>query len=406
MKNNLKKKFEQKWSHLQKKIKNLKEDEVSSWILNNTNLVNKYSSKAWFYLEQIEKYLFFTNSLPLLSKDDTFHSMDEEVFDLWNNSEFAHIFLQHINSQRSIQEATELTLQKMRKHLIHLGERHLKHKLILNYDDYVPQNSLGDFVKNKKLTFLHSDLISLPNLNLKIFGHSINETKKFKDKIEKALLIIATYSPLSFQNFITFTEAIIPIKNTEFVSYSHQELPGYSMINLYDRDFVDLMDDLIHENGHHHLNCYLNQKHLFDENPELNYYSPWRRTLRPIRGIFHAYLTFIWAFKLFTDLTQNSLLYNHLYRFSKKEIAKIRWRVIEEYYMLNYSFIDLKIAKDKQIIKESGWKLISQHQQTLDSYQKWIHLIERDLGLFDKDLKNLKKELRSAELKFQSSRKD
>jgi len=406
MEQNLKKTFINKWSLLREEIEKLKNDDLADWILSNSSQFSEYSSKTWFYLEQIEKYLFFKDALPLLSKDDSFHSIDEKAFDLWNNSEFADVFLRHINSELSIKEATELTLIKLRKHLIILGERHLKNNFMSNSEDYVPQSSLGDVLRNKKLTFLHSNLIQLPNRDIKIFGNSSNETRKFKDEIEKALFIISLYSPLSFQNFNSFTEAIIPIKNNEFVSYSHQELPGYSMINLYNRDFVDLMDDLIHENGHHHLNCYLNQKHLFEELPDLNFYSPWRRTLRPIRGIFHAYLTFFWAFKLFSDLSQNSSLFNPFHRFRKKEIDKIKWRVVEEYYMLNYSFIDLKHAKDQQIINKFGWSLIAKHQQTLDSCPKWIKLIELDLGLFAKDLRNLKKDLRSAELKFQSSRKD
>jgi len=81
-----------------------------------------------------------------------------------------------------------------------------------------------------------------------------------------------------------------------------QSLPGYSSLNMFDRDQIDLMDDLLHENGHHYLNTFLNHQDLINEDDDKIYYSPWRKALRPVRGIYHATFTFFWALELFYQL--------------------------------------------------------------------------------------------------------
>ena len=217
-----------------------------------------------------------------------------------------------------------------------------------------------------------------------------------------ALKIIKTYSPDSWERFKSFTDIIIPINQKEFVSYSHQELPGTSMINLRDRDFIDLIDDLLHENGHHHLNYYLNLEKLIDEPVDNIYYSPWRRTLRPLRGVYHAYFTFFWAFKIFSDLASSSLE-NSQYTFSKQEQEKIFWRVVEEYYMLNYTFLELTWAKKQGLITTRGWSLISEQQIILKRFARKINLWEKKVGTHKKELQELKSTLKKAAKNYKKS---
>lgn len=248
-------------------------------------------------------YRWFLSELPKLSHDpEVFTSHEEEVFERWNKSEFAGDFLKVLNKGKSVAAASEVALFHFEKHLITLGNRQIL-KLNDSNSSYRVQTSLGEKQIGKKMTRMLETTLHLEGKELSLMTHSMKEMKDFSQKIEVALKVIKKYSPDSWDRFGAFTEVIIPIKQSEFVSYSHQELPGFSMINLYDRDFVDLMDDLLHENGHHHLNYYLNISKLIDEPDDLIYYSPWRRTLRPLRGIYHAYFTFFWAFKLFSALS-------------------------------------------------------------------------------------------------------
>jgi hypothetical protein len=266
----------------------------------------------------------------------------------------------------------------------------------LFWQAYRLQSSLGEFSKNGKTTRQLETTLHFDGKDLKLMTKSLREMKDFSHRIDLALEIIREHSPSSWQRFSAFTETIVPIKNPEFVSYSHQDLPGFSMINMYHRDFVDLIDDLLHENGHHHLNFYLNLEKLIEEPINNIYYSPWRKTLRPLRGIFHAYFTFFWAFKLFSDLLKVKNPNTVHYTFSAGELEKILWRAVEEYYMLSYSFEDLKWARKKGLIHENGWLLIQEQQKELKSFKKKLPLLEKKIKHHRKDLLELKRALAEA----------
>jgi hypothetical protein len=364
------------------------------WVWENRDVLKEYSSVNWFYLKQLEDYLFYYNHQEDLSEDDSFSKIDDAVFESWNRSEFSAKFLKFLNQGSSLSEANEKTLAEFSKHLIDLGNRHVL-KIDKVSKAYLPQSSLGDIKKAAILKRLFETTLHLDGIELKLFTHNFKEMESFSHRIEKSLKLIKIHSPDSWERFKAFTAAIIPIKDKEFVSYSHQELPGYSMINLYDRDAVDLLDDLLHENGHHHLNYYLNLGKLIDEPVDLIYYSPWRRTLRPLRGIYHAYFTFFWAFKLFVDLYQGQ----DQETFSAKENQKILWRTLEEFHMLNYTYKDLVWAKKKGLINETGWNLIEAQQSILKKMKPKLVRWEKDLKN-KTELKNLKKTLEKAAKEF------
>src|SRR5690606_41931427 len=90
-------------------------------------------------------------------------------------------------------------------------------------------------------------------------------------------------------------------------------------------------------NGHHHLYYYLNLSKLIEEPKDLDYFSPWRDSPRPLRGIYHAYFTFFWAYKLFRDIIINKDQEQNLHEFTKVEWKKIYSRAVEEYHKLNFS---------------------------------------------------------------------
>ena len=122
-------------------------------------------------------------------------------------------------------------------------------------------------------------------------------------KMQRALSVIEQAWPAGNDILALLTSRIIPLKASGVVSFSYRHQPGLSFINCFDRDALDLIDDLIHENSHHHLNLLLRKYVLYrgDWNREI-FYSPWRRTLRPIRGILHATFTFAMGASLFERL--------------------------------------------------------------------------------------------------------
>ena len=396
LKTRLKKKYQ---SELKLTIKALKKKEslIADWLHDHSSELNQYSDLHWFFLEELKSFLFFQTEGASLKPD--FGPREEMVFERWNNSEFADVLLKKLNSGNSLAKASAATLAVFDKHLVALGERHIL-RSNTSLKNYRPQSSLGDVVQGKKVSKLLETTLHLEGKELRLMTSTMKEMKEFSSRIDRALKVIKRFSPTSWERFEAFTDVIIPISQQEFVSYSHQNLPGYSMINLYHRDFVDLMDDLLHENGHHHLNYYLNLGKLIDEPVDNIYYSPWRRTPRPLRGVYHAYFTFFWAFKLFADLSRAKDVDSIWYLFGPKEKEKIIWRAVEEFHMLNYTYKELKWAYKNGLIKEAGWKLIEEQQKEIGRLKRVIPAWEKKLKLHKKELKDLKQTLKEAERDF------
>lgn len=379
-------------------FKKLPKKNITHWIQENQSELKEYSELNWHFLSQLQLFNFFNRQPSDLGQTE-FGNKEEEVFEKWNASEFAASFLKSLNQGIPLGKANEKTMKELDKHLVKFGERHiLKNESSSSF--YRVQSSLGEYLKGKKLLKLLETTLHLDGKDLRLMTLTMKEMKSFSQRIEIALKIIKKHSPSSWERFIAFTEVIVPISQVELVSYSHQDLPGYSMINLYHRDFVDLMDDLLHENGHHHMNHYLNLAMLIEEPIDNIYYSPWRRTLRPLRGIFHAYFTFFWAFKLFIDLSKAKEIDSIYYLFNEEEKEKILWRGIEEFHMLNFTFQDLKWARRKGLIHDEGWELILEQQKEVRRYQKFIPVIEKKLRHHKKELVDLKKTLKTSKAKF------
>ncbi len=178
------------------------------------------------------------------------------------------------------------------------------------------------------------------------------------DKIKKASQALSQLTPELWSLFKTYTQNIVPIFEEELVSFSMATLPGYSSINMANRDFVDMTDDLLHENGHHFLNALLEgEEEIIFEDDDKIFFSPWRRSLRPIRGLYHAVVTFYWAYRLFKEL---SLAENLDQFFTKDEVQKIHMRFLEEAELIRQCRKDLEKAYQMEKITDFGKQIIDE----------------------------------------------
>ncbi|MFT6068665.1 MAG: hypothetical protein ACJAT2_003317 [Bacteriovoracaceae bacterium] len=222
---------------------------------------------------------------------------------------------------------------------------------------------------------------------------SKEEYKTAADKLEISLKTLAELTPELFKTLTQFTHTVIAINVPEMVSFSLQSLPGYSSINLFHRDKVDCLDDLLHENGHHFLNTILNHSELIVEDPEKDYPSPWRMSFRPIRGIYHGVFTFYWALELFGQLAKSTQLED---RFSKEEVSKIKIRYIEEYYRLIYCEESLDMARENELITDEGWDLIQKILIEIKDHLDSVKVIEESLSKDEiKEIASIKSSLKS-----------
>lgn len=365
--------------------------------------LRKFSPLRFFWLNLLEDYLYLINI-----------SSEEELFDYWEKSEYCDSFLKLLNKNISISHASKKLLPNLENQILAFYYLHLnstfknpdykiKYKMVPEIGDFRRRLYLSErhlfvnfskisrtiLIKSISKTFLETNsgkhkinkpLSRIFNNTLTLLPTSdegIKRIHEFKGKIEKALKVIKKYSPDSYKTFLNFTHTILPVDEPGVVSYSLQNLPGYSCINLFERDFIDLMDDLIHENGHHYLNTYLNFTELINEDNEKIYYSPWRNALRPIRGIYHACFTFFWALHLFGNFFRNIEKMKFL---SPGEKEKVASRFVEEYLMLNYCLPDLKHAFKHKKINPEGMKLIRLIYSQIKPFKKDLNQALNFLG--------------------------
>lgn len=214
------------------------------------------------------------------------------------------------------------------------------------------------------------------------------------ERIQQALAAIEQSWPDGYRILTRLTNRIVPLKAKGVVSFSYRHRPGLSFINCFDRDDLDLIDDLIHENSHHHLNLLLRKAVLYhkDRNQEI-FYSPWRRSLRPLRGILHATFTF----------TMGAILFERLSSWAKtgkamltpQQLLRARFRCLEEIESVRYSLKDLAHARTLGWLTPVGWGLVSLLKREIDKVGKRIAPFERAVlrSKHGAELKRHRKEL-------------
>ncbi len=379
--------------------------------------LNKFSSLNFYWFNLIEALIEVISYHAEFEIGEDLEMSDSEdaIFNFWHDSNLAEIFLNSLNESKDLLTESKKLLLILEDNIIAFYNIHIKESLECELT-YLSVPELGDdaksaYLPNGKRVFFkdmkEKVIATLDNscetssatknqvghLDI-IFYEELKETSSvITKKITKAYNRLSELTPDLLDVLKEFTHTIIPIQEKGIVSYSMQTLPGYSSINVYDRDDIDLMDDLLHENGHHVLNAYLNQEELLEELEEKIYYSPWRRALRPIRGIYHAYMTFYWALELFANLAQAT---NH--DFSEAEFTKIKLRAIEEYYMLRFCESDLEKAYKEEIISDEGYKVYQDFKALIDQHRDLIIQLAKEV---DSDqVEALKNELLEARNKY------
>ena len=395
---------------------------------------NNYSPLKFYWSNLVDNIVYVIQlHEELLLEDDMdteeLTEVEDELFNFWNDSELAESFLNFLNDGSPVIEASNNLLALLENQIISFYVLHLNayqqvfddalmYQTIPELGDFEKKFYLGDehrkvllkktpetfpslplrFISPEKKSIsieISDKAVTLPidttpvslvidELQLFILPNSDSGEKRyeeFKKNISKALANIKKVAPHLHTTFKSFTHTIIPVDEKGIVSYSMQSLPGYSSINMFERDQLDLMDDLLHENGHHYLNTMLNHQDLINEDDDKIYFSPWRKALRPIRGIYHAAFTFYWALELYYHLEIASEA--EILNFSKEEKIKIKQRFLEEYYMLNFCRSDLQHAfKNKRVTKD-GNELIKMIYERISCYEKDTTTVLKSLKALD-----------------------
>lgn len=195
-------------------------------------------------------------------------------------------------------------------------------------------------------------------------------------RIKQAWTVVQEAWPEGHEVLALLTTRIIPLKAKGVVSFSYRHRPGLSFINCFDRDNLDLIDDVIHENSHHHLNLLLRKQILYygDRNQQI-FYSPWRRSLRPLRGILHAAFTFTMGAMLFERLSTWASGQGGSARWKQagltsRDLQRARFRCLEEVESVRYSIQDLEYASwHLKWLTGSGQRLVKQLAESIEQVE-------------------------------------
>lgn len=210
--------------------------------------------------------------------------------------------------------------------------------------------------------------------------------EKIAHRIERAIQTIQQTWSEGGELLRLLTSRIVPLRAKGVVSFSYRHRPGLSFINCFDRDHLDLIDDLIHENSHHQLNLLLRKYVLYqrEHNQEI-FYSPWRRSLRPLRGILHASFTFTMGAVLFERLSSWAAGRGGRARWkqaglTRRDLQKARFRCLEEIESVLYSIHDLEYAGfHLKWLTASGRRLVAQLKQA-------IHEVDSHMAPYRKEV--------------------
>lgn len=337
-------------------------------VVGKLNLLKTVSSVHFYFLSQLYSY---QTMVELFLEDDD--DAKEILFEELSNSMFSEEFQDHAK-QFGNHEGIKKTLALNEQQLVGLLHNHIIKDEVVDYKIY---EELGD-IKNQnnkiELSLYDYDEVLVDQVKIKVLGP---KNLRNSPPLKKAIEIIKEVSPKSFLRLQHFTQAIIPSAREEIVSYSIQYLPGFSVINTKHRDNIDLIDDILHENGHHHLNYFLNNDELFEEVPDEIFYSPWRKSLRPLRGIYHGTITFFFAQQIFLDLAAYQKINPDF--FNTREIKKIYQRLIEETVMLEFTFDDIDWAYNQGWIFDNGYELMQEIIQKIKNNIEKIKELDSDL---------------------------
>lgn len=225
-------------------------------------------------------------------------------------------------------------------------------------------------------------------------------------RFDRALDIIRLAWPEGARNLAMLTTRVIPLRARGVVSFSYRHRPGLSFINCFDRNEFDLIDDLIHENSHHQLNLFLRKAMLIqgDRHEEI-FYSPWRRSLRPLRGILHATFTFTIGAILFERLSASADRLAQ--RLSIEDALRARARCMEEIASVRYSFEDLDWAAEQRWLTAAGVHVVDELKWEIKQVAKRIARYEAQVtrSRYGAELRRHKNQLAHAAELYRSGRK-
>lgn len=342
------------------------------------NKLKSYHPKSFYILKRFEKYLHcydITHS----PQDHNFDSDDQQdfLYEFWTEGDHCEEFLAFNTQLLDAVESSKHMLEREQNRIVDIFHTHF------SFDSQIKRpviTELGEVEINGKIQLAPVTKLKLENTTIDFISNSQLANQEL-ERTTKAFERLKKHFPQGLAKFELLTSTIVPLHQEGIVSYSLEDLPSVSCINISKRDDIDLLDDLLHENGHHHMNFYLRDFELIYEDDEEIYYSPWRRALRPIRGLYHAVFTFYFAEELFYNLIINNI------ELTDEERIKVESRFCQEFLMIDLCKKQINIAINDEKISKQGIKLIQEIFTLHDEHSELFSNLSKN---HDKELEKIK----------------
>jgi len=166
------------------------------------------------------------------------------------------------------------------------------------------------------------------------------------------------------------TWMLVPLLEPGTVSYSQMARPGISYINVFRGSLLDLADDLLHETAHHRLHAWQEVEDFIHDPEETRYYSPWRRSLRPLHGILHGTFTFLFRAELFLRILRSSGEGGRSGGPSAAGRRRLAAEVDRETANCSSSLEDLREAAGRGLLTAAGKRLVARMRRRLRALKK------------------------------------
>ena len=191
------------------------------------------------------------------------------------------------------------------------------------------------------------------------------------NRLARALALVDAAWPRAGEEIRRRTWLVVPLVEPGTVSYSLIARPGISYINVFRGSDLDLADDLLHETAHHRLHAWQEATELIQDPEETRYYSPWRRSMRPIHGILHGTFTFLYRGELFLRILSAGKRGRPA---GLAPAAGLReWLRVEARREVNHcgaSLADLARAGEADLLTQAGQRMVGRMRRRLRALRR------------------------------------
>lgn len=210
---------------------------------------------------------------------------------------------------------------------------------------------------------------------------------KIKPVIEEALELISTCAQRLHKRIVNDIRSYVLVKSeipNAHHSFTTQSYPNAIFLSKDERRLT-IAEAIVHEFSHNELDSILafESIHSGDEQPV--YYSPWRKDIRPLKGLFHAVyvfnrvLSFYYSLdmKMLSESEQQTVAYKKSLIFHKLQLGlwQIPPGILEPTALAIYQSIVAKMKRVKQIRNEQLTKPVQ--QELSDHIEQWCKKYDR-----------------------------